>query len=99
MHLELIAKLLNTEYQFRKRARRVGIYDALENCFRTSSRSQDDAIKNAHFKRDLRDAVSEGNVEKVKQLTLGDVATSEVNVPVVADKSKNWKDMKFKNKD
>ncbi|PAX56184.1 DNA phosphorothioation system sulfurtransferase DndC [Brunnivagina elsteri] len=72
MHLELMAKLLDTEYQFRKRSRRVGIYDALERCFTTSSRSQGEAIKNAHFKRDLREAVSEGNVAKVKQLTLGD---------------------------
>lgn len=91
MHLELIAKLLDTEYQFRKRARRVGIYDALENCFRTSSRSQDEAIKNAHLKRDLRDAVSEGNVAKVKQLTLGDVAST--------DDAKNWKNIKFKGQD
>jgi DNA sulfur modification protein DndC len=72
MHLELMAKLLDTEYQFRKRSRRVGIYEALEKCFATSSRSQGEAIKNAHLKRDLREAVSEGNVAKVKQLTLGD---------------------------
>jgi DNA sulfur modification protein DndC len=80
MHLELMAKLLDTEYQFRKRSRRVGIYDALEKCFATSSRSQDEAIKNAHLKRDLREAVSEGNVAKVKQLTLGDaLVNSEVD--------------------
>ncbi|RUT04718.1 hypothetical protein DSM106972_042870 [Dulcicalothrix desertica PCC 7102] len=77
MHLELIAKLLNTEYQFRKRARRVGIYDELLKCFDTSSRSQEEAIKNAHFKRDLKDAVSEGNIQKVKQLTIGDALLSE----------------------
>jgi DNA sulfur modification protein DndC len=80
MHLELMAKLLDTEYQFRKRSRRVGIYDALERCFATSSRSQGEAIKNAHLKRDLREAVSEGNVAKVKQLTLGDaLSISEVD--------------------
>ncbi len=105
MHLELIAKLLNTEYQFRKRARRVGIYDALENCFRTSSRSQDEAMKNAHLKRDLRDAVSEGNVAKVKQLTLGDaLVISDTNISVsteedMSDKPKNWKNIKFQGKD
>ncbi|BAZ41310.1 hypothetical protein NIES4101_72740 [Calothrix sp. NIES-4101] len=76
MHLELMAKLLDTEYQFRKRSRRVGIFDALEKCFDTSSRSQDEAIKNAHLKRDLREAVSEGNIAKVKQLTLGDALSS-----------------------
>ncbi len=106
MHLELIAKLLDTEYQFRKRARRVGIYEALEHCFKTSSRSQDEAMDNARLKRNLREAVSEGNVAKVKQLTLGDaLASSESNLPVssiekdVPDKSESWKDRKFKKKD
>ncbi|WP_202589589.1 hypothetical protein, partial [Vagococcus lutrae] len=60
MHLELMAKLLDTERQYRKMARRVGIYDALEKCFATSSRSQENAIKNAHFKRDLKTAVTQG---------------------------------------
>jgi DNA sulfur modification protein DndC len=77
MHLELMAKLLDTERQYRKKSRRVGIYDALEKCFETSSRSQKDAIKNAHLKRDLKTAVDQGNVERVKQLTLGDVATDD----------------------
>ena len=75
MHLELMAKLLDTERQYHKMARRVGIYEALKKCFETSSRSPAEAIKNAHLKRDLKTAVEQGNVEKVKQLTLGDVAT------------------------
>jgi len=49
-------------------ARRNGIYDALEKCFETSSRSEE-AIANAHYKRDLKNAAGEGNVETVKQLT------------------------------
>ncbi|GJD16140.1 hypothetical protein RIVM261_010960 [Rivularia sp. IAM M-261] len=102
MHLELMAKLLDTEYQYRKRGRRVGIYDALEKCFDTSSRSQEDAIKNAHLKRDLREAVSEGNVAKVKQLTLGDALLAEANQEESTNDSatdnKNWKNIKFKNK-
>jgi DNA sulfur modification protein DndC len=69
MHLELMAKLLDTERQYRTMARRVGIYDELEKCFATSSRSQQEAIENAHYKRDLKTAVSEGDVEAVKQLT------------------------------
>jgi len=93
MHLELMAKLLDTERQFRKMARRVGIYDALEKCFKSSSRSQDEAIKNAHFKRDLKDAVGKGDVDKVKQLTLGDA------VDVEEDKPMSWGNFKFKNKD
>ncbi|AFY88152.1 DNA phosphorothioation system sulfurtransferase DndC [Chroococcidiopsis thermalis] len=90
MHLELMAKLLDTERQFRKMARRVGIYDALEKCFKSSSRSQDEAIKNAHFKRDLKDAVGKGDVDKVKQLTLGDA------VDVEDDKPMSWGNFKFK---
>ncbi len=90
MHLELMAKLLDTERQFRKMARRVGIYDTLEKCFatssrskeeavkNTSSRSKEEAVKNAHLKRDLKTAIDQGDVKKVKQLTLGDfVVTNE----------------------
>jgi DNA sulfur modification protein DndC len=90
MHLELMAKLLDTERQFRKMARRVGIYDALEKCFKSSSRSQDEAIKNAHFKRDLKDAVGKGDVDKVKQLTLGDAVDEENEKPM------SWGSIKFK---
>ncbi|NEU80331.1 DNA phosphorothioation system sulfurtransferase DndC [Nostoc sp. UIC 10630] len=76
MHFELMAKLLDTEHQYRKKTRRTGIYNTLEKCFDTSSRSQKDAIDNAHLKRDLREAISQGDVvkfrEKFKQLTLGD---------------------------
>ena len=69
MHLELMAKLLDTERQYRTMARRNGIYDALEKCFETSSRSPEEAIANAHYKRDLKNAAGVGNVETVKQLT------------------------------
>ncbi|AKG22165.1 DNA phosphorothioation system sulfurtransferase DndC [Calothrix sp. 336/3] len=95
MHLELMAKLLDTERQFRKRSRRVGIYEALEGCFKTSSRSQEEAIKNAHFKRDLKEAVTKGDIDKVRQLTLGDV----VNPPqedTQNNKSQSWAGKKFK---
>lgn len=94
MHLELMAKLLDTERQFRKMARLVGIYDALEKCFETSSRSQEEAVKNAYLKRDLKTAVSLGDVAKIKQLTLGDFAVTnqEVSTP------KTWASVKFKGK-
>lgn len=69
MHLELMAKLLDTERQFRTMARRNGIYDALEKCFESSSRSKEEAIANAHYKRDLKTAVKEGDVAAIKQLT------------------------------
>ncbi|MGB5595009.1 MAG: DNA phosphorothioation system sulfurtransferase DndC, partial [Crocosphaera sp.] len=66
MHLELMAKLLDTERQFYTKSRRVGIYGDLEKCFETSSRSQDDAIENAHKKRNLKNAVSDGDINQVK---------------------------------
>jgi DNA sulfur modification protein DndC len=73
MHLELMAKLLNTERQFYMKARRTGIYDSLEKCFETSSRSKEEAIKNAHYKRDLKTAAGKGNIATVKQLTWANV--------------------------
>ncbi len=102
MHLELMAKLLNTEYQYHKKSRR-GIYDALEKCFETSSRSREEAIKNAHLKRDLKEAVDKIDVEKVKQLTLGDVTTEQLTVESPNNLSvestpqqSTWKNIKFK---
>ncbi|UKO96231.1 DNA phosphorothioation system sulfurtransferase DndC [Nostoc sp. UHCC 0870] len=99
MHLELMAKLLDTERQFRKKSKRVGIYESLEKCFDTSSRSPEEAIRNAHLKRDLREAVSQGDIatvkEKVKQLTLGDAVDEPKNE---TDKPSTWGNMKFKNK-
>jgi DNA sulfur modification protein DndC len=93
MHLELMSKLLDIERQYRKKGRRVGIYDSLEKCFLTSSHSPEEAIKNAHLKRDLKTAVDQGDVKKVKQLTLGD-ARDENDEP--GDKPPTWASMKFK---
>ena len=69
MHLELMSKLLDTERQYRVKYRRLGIYESLEKCFDSSSRSKNEAINNAHQKRDLKIAAKKGDVEKVKQLT------------------------------
>jgi DNA sulfur modification protein DndC len=99
MHLELMAKLLDTERQFRKKARRTGIYDALEKCFETSSRSQEEAVKNAYLKRDLKTAVTQGDVAKVKQLTLGDVVAEDITDASSAAKPKTWASMKFQKKE
>ena len=77
MHLELMAKLLDTERQYHTKYRRVGIYESLEGCFNTSSRSKEEAIKNAHQKRDLKAASIEGDVDKVKQLTWAGIKFSE----------------------
>jgi DNA sulfur modification protein DndC len=68
MHLELMAKLLDTERQHATKSRR-GVFENLEKCFDSSSRSKEEAIKHAHEKRDLKEAASQGNVDKIKQLT------------------------------
>ena len=73
MHLELMAKLLDTERQYYTMARRIGIYETLEKCFETSSRSKEEAIENAHLKRDLKNAADQGNIETVKQLSWADM--------------------------
>ncbi len=69
MHLELMAKLLDTERQYYTKARRVGLFEDLEKCFETSSRTKEEAIANAHLKRNLKLAAQEGDVETIKQLT------------------------------
>jgi DNA sulfur modification protein DndC len=76
MHLELMAKLLDTERQYHTKSRRSGIYQSLEKCFETSSRSKEEAIENAHLKRDLKTAVEDKDAEKVKQLTWANIKFS-----------------------
>jgi DNA sulfur modification protein DndC len=69
MHLELMARLLDTERQFYGKYRRHGIYDQLEKCFESSSRSEEEAIKNAQEKWELKKAVTAGDADTIKQLT------------------------------
>jgi DNA sulfur modification protein DndC len=69
MQLELMARLLDTERQYQTMSRRVGIIDALEKCFETSSRSKDAAISNAHENWELKNAAKDGDLETVKRLT------------------------------
>jgi DNA sulfur modification protein DndC len=66
MYMELMAKLIDTERQYKTMARRNGIYDDLEKCLETSSRPQKQAINNAHYERNLKEAAKTGNVEQVK---------------------------------
>lgn len=68
MHLELVAKLLNTERKYQTMSRRNGIYKALEQCFETSARPQLAAIDHAHDIRDIKQAVETRDVPQVKQL-------------------------------
>jgi DNA sulfur modification protein DndC len=77
MHLELMAKLLDTERQYYTKSHRVGIYNNLEKCFESSSRSKDEAIENAHLKRDLKTAATEGDTSKIKQLSWANIKFSK----------------------
>jgi DNA sulfur modification protein DndC len=77
MHLELMAKLLDTERQYYTKSRRTGIYNNLEKCFESSSRSKDEAIENAHLKRDLKTAAGEGDIKTIKQLTWANIKFSK----------------------
>ena len=71
MHLELMAKLLDTERQYYTKPRRTGIYADLDKCFETSSRSREEAIGNAHYQRNLKtavEAVMANPTEKIQQV-------------------------------
>ncbi len=67
MYFELMTKLLDTERQYHIKSHRRGIYQGLEKCFETSSRSKEEAIECAHQKRDLQNAANNKDVAKVKE--------------------------------
>lgn len=67
MQMELMAKLLDTERHFRMMARRAGIYEALEACFKSSSFTEKEAVDNAMRLRKLKSAIEQGDMEEVKQ--------------------------------
>ena len=92
MHLELMSKLLDTERQFKAKNRRLGIYEGLEKCFETSSRTKEEAIANARQRYDLKTAAEQGDIEavieKVDRLTKPeDISES--------DNRDNWANIKF----
>jgi DNA sulfur modification protein DndC len=95
MHLELMSKLIGTEYQYHTKSRRVGVYDALEKCFESSSRSQEEAIENAHYKRDLKAAAQEGDVYAIKQLKNRDMKVAATDGDVAGIKQLSWGTMKY----
>jgi len=86
MHLELMAKLLDTERQYLTKSRRVGIYESLEKCFASSSRSKEEAIAHAHHQREVKEAIAaairdeEETTDTIKQLTWGDLKFSQPGV-------------------
>ncbi|BAI94450.1 MULTISPECIES: DNA phosphorothioation system sulfurtransferase DndC [Limnospira] len=87
MYLELMTKLLDTERQYKTMSRRTGIYDTLERCFETSSRSQSEAIANAHYQRNLKQAAKEGKVEDIKKIVNGEKPEPPQQL--------NWASLKF----
>lgn len=77
MQLELMTRLLDIERQYFTKIRRIGIYQALEKCFETSSRSKEEAIANAHHIRDIKNAAKQGDVKTLQQkLTWGNLKFS-----------------------
>lgn len=95
MHLELMSKLIGTEYQYHTKSRRTGVYDALEKCFESSSRSQEQAIENAHYKREMKTAAEEGDVYAIKQLKNREMKPLGSDGDVAAIKQLNWGTMKY----
>ncbi len=91
MHLELMARLLDTERQHYAKSRH-GIYKAIEKCFESSSRSKDEAIDNAHYQRNLKNAVKslkedDTAIHNIKQML--DNSNSDQG------KQLNWASLKF----
>jgi DNA sulfur modification protein DndC len=95
MHLELMARLLDTEHKFHAKSRR-GIYESLEKCINISSRSREDAIGDAHHVRkvektvkavkddmaevqELRQLLEEGDRKEGKPLTWASLKFSAKN--------------------
>ncbi|MGA9378802.1 MAG: DNA phosphorothioation system sulfurtransferase DndC [Phormidium sp.] len=107
MHLELMAKLLDTERQYYTKTRRTGIYDTIEKSFDTSSRPKEEAILNAHYQRDLKNTVEslKVNAENIHQIR--PVLNGETPEPNKKDeeqettedneqgKQLTWADLKF----
>ena len=95
MHFELMTRLLSTERKFQTMSRRVGILDALEKHFDSSSRAREEAIAHAERNWNLKKAAQAGDIETVKHLTResdSDVATTQHPTHKPAP---SWADLKF----
>lgn len=91
MHLELLAKLIDTERQYFLKISRKGIYKDLEKCFESSSRSKEEAIKNARYIYDLKNAAQSGNIAQVKEQLKESFSEPEKD----PQKQLTWASMKF----
>ncbi|XWK91258.1 MAG: DNA phosphorothioation system sulfurtransferase DndC [Phormidium sp.] len=109
MHLELMAKLLDTERQYYTKTRRTGIYDTIEKSFETSSRPKEEAIDNAHYQRHLKNAVESlkenaENIHNIRPVLNGETPESNKKDQEKTDqtieeneqgKQLSWADLKF----
>ncbi|MBJ7900730.1 MAG: DNA phosphorothioation system sulfurtransferase DndC [Cyanobacteria bacterium RI_101] len=68
IQLELLAKLLDTERQYQLKSNRKGVYEALETCFETSSRDQENALNQARFQREVRAKAKDGDAQGLEKL-------------------------------
>lgn len=91
MHLELLAKLIDTERQYFLKISRKGIYKDLEKCFESSSRSKEEAIENARYIYDLKNAAQSGNIAQVKEQLKESFSEPEKD----PQKQLTWASMKF----
>lgn len=93
MERELMVRLLDTERQFQTMSRRVGVLDALEKCFETSSRSQEEAMETAKAFREIKQAAKAGDVETLKTIATEDIRQSKNEK---TDHPPTWGSVKFK---
>ena len=104
MEFELLRKLLDTERQYQNKSRRSGIYEALTNCFKTSSRTKKEAIDRAHYRRAMNHAMQDNNAGRVKDLIENpekadpnhpDNQPKPEPPPATEQLSLNWGDIKY----
>lgn len=93
MELELMVRLLDTERQFQTMSRRVGVLDALEKCFDTSSRSQDEAMESAKAIRQIKQAAKDGDIGVMKSIINGKSSSEDNDED---GKPQSWASAKFR---
>ena len=75
LHFELTRELLDTEWRFRTKARRAGLFDELEHAFEKSFfRDEQDATHRARRKSRALEAARQGEQSQLSLLAIEDVA-------------------------
>ncbi|MBP0020845.1 MAG: DNA phosphorothioation system sulfurtransferase DndC [Cyanobacteria bacterium SBLK] len=96
MYFELTTRLLDIERQYYTKSKRSGIIGDLEKCFDTSSRSQAEAIQNAHQQRDIQKAIDQADVSTLQQqLSPKNEPPLEDNKPLPEPENQTWGSLKF----